>query len=236
MSIFNFKQFSVSHEKSGIKIGTDAVLLGAIAPVENIYRALDIGTGCGVVALMLLQRGIPQMTAIEIDPEAAKEAQENARNSSWNDSVDIVCGNFCDKSLLKTLGTFDLIVSNPPFFTNALHSPDKKRNIARHTDALPFPLMLENVTTILNETGTFCVILPHSEAQNFITLAQINRLYSSKKYIIYSKSNLPPIREILFLQKNNIVSPKIQRLTIYNQDGGYSDDFTALTKYFYLNL
>lgn len=236
MSVFRFKQFAVSHEKSGIKIGTDAVLLGAVARVEGARRALDVGTGCGVIALMLLQRGVSEAVAIEIDPEAAQEAQENARNSPWNAQMEVVCGDFRDKKRISTLGTFDLIVSNPPFFTHSLSSPEPKRNKARHNDALPFPILLEHVATILNEKGLFCVILPHSEMLNFIALAQMNRLYLSERHEIFSKPDTPPIRDILFLQKNAITSLKRHSFTIYNSDNNYSDEMIALTKDFYLNL
>lgn len=236
MSTFCFKKFSVSHEKGGIKVGTDAVLLGAVASVEGVGRALDVGTGCGVIALMLLQRGVREVVAVEIDFDAAQEAQENAQNSPWNAQIEVVCYDFCDKKRLSELKTFDLIVSNPPFFSHSLSSPDQKRARARHNNALPFPILLEHAATLLTEKGIFCVILPHSESSSFITLAQINRLYLSERYEIYSKPNTPPIREILFLQKNAITPTKRHTLTIYNSDNNYTDEFIALTKDFYLNM
>ncbi|MDL2254904.1 methyltransferase [Bacteroidales bacterium OttesenSCG-928-J16] len=236
MSIFHFKKFSISHERSGIKVGTDAVLLGAVAPAEGVRRALDVGTGCGVMALMLLQRGVREVVAVEIDFDAAQEAKENARNSPWNAQMEVVCCDFCDKKRLLELGTFDLIVSNPPFFSHSLSSPDPKRTRARHNDALPFPILLERAERLLTEKGIFCVILPHSESSNFIALAQMNRLYLSERHEIHPKPNTSPIREILFLQRNAITPLKRHTLTIYNSENNYSAEFIALTKDFYLNL
>lgn len=236
MSVFHFKRFSISHEKSGIKVGTDAVLLGAVAPVEGVRRVLDVGTGCGVVALMLLQRGVQEAVAVEIDPDAAQEAQENAKNSDWDTQIKVLCCDFCDKKKISELGMFDLVISNPPFFSHSLSSPDQKRNRARHNDVLPFPILLEHVAAVLDEEGRFCVILPSSESLSFITLAQMNQLYLAERYAIHSKPNTPPIRDILLFQKNAIIPLKRYTLTIYNANSAYTEEFVALTKDFYQNL
>jgi tRNA1Val (adenine37-N6)-methyltransferase len=237
MSVFRFKQFSVSHQ-TAFKVGTDAVLLGALTPVTvATKRALDIGTGSSVIALMLLQRGISSAVGIEIDEAAAAEATENAQKSAWSEQLQIVCADFCNMNVISELGLFDLIVSNPPFFSNALKSPDNKRNTTRHNDeSLPLDMLLKNVVSLLSENGFFSLILPVPEAELFRKKAASYELFPIEIHHIFSKPQKPESRQILVLQKQHFPQPPTEKsINIYQADGTYSEEYKRVTKEFYLS-
>ena len=172
--MFHFKQFSVEDSSSPMKVGTDGVLLGAWTPVENnAYTSiLDIGTGCGVIALMLAQRiNNANIQAIDIDSGAYYNAKENFANSAWSNRL-CVCECSIQSFCKSTNSKFDIIVSNPPFFEEAVKSNKKQRNLARHTDSLPFITMIQCVDYLLKSNGTFACILPFNEGNRFIDLAK----------------------------------------------------------------
>ena len=236
MEPFRFKKFSVSHQV-GFKVGTDAVLLGALTPVTaTTQRALDVGTGSGVIALMLLQRGISSAVGVEIDAEAALEAAENVRKSAWSENLQIVCADFCDLSAVTPLGLFDLIVSNPPFFSNALKSPDNKRNTTRHNDnSLPPERLLHNAASLLAENGCLSLILPLPEAALFRQKATAHELFPTEIYHIFSKPHKPESRQILVLKRQRLPQPPAEKtICIYQDDGGYSAEYQKITREFYL--
>ena len=175
---FQFKQFTVRHERCAMKVGTDGVLLGAWAPVEGVGRILDVGTGTGLVALQLAQRtASARITAIEIDPDAAAQAGENVAASPWSDRIEVVCGDFATFRQIATFDTFatpslvakptvaeeegyDLIVSNPPYFTEALQCPDPRRCTARHTATLDYALLFRRGAALLAPGGELALIFP----------------------------------------------------------------------------
>ena len=236
MEAFRFKRFSISHQHS-FKVGTDAVLLGSLTPVTSkTERVLDIGTGSGVIALMLLQRGVSSAVGIEIDPIATLEATENARKSIWNEKIQIACANFCDISVIRSLGFFDLIVSNPPFFSNSLKSPDNKRNTTRHNDeSLPFELLLKNASSILSENGYFSLILPVSQSELFTQKMAFYDFFPIEIYHIFSKPHKPEFRRILVLQKQPASQFFVEKsICIYQTDNSYSEDYKRLTNKFYV--
>ena len=272
MEDFRFKQFSVSHRHS-FKVGTDAVLLGALTPVINSIsrhcerneviqssffsteaapfgspeggktqsftegkRALDIGCGSGIIALMLLQRGVSSAVGIEIDLLAAAEAAENVRRSIWGDRIDIVCGDFRDLSAVRPSGFFDLIVSNPPFFSKSLKSPDSKRNATRHNDEiLPFERLIQNAAAVLADNGLFSLILPVPEAEIFLQKAASCHLFPVEIHHIFSKPHKPESRQIVVLKKQASPQPFVEKsLCVYQSDGSYSEEYKALTAEFYL--
>jgi len=238
MSIFRFKKFSVSHQNS-FKVGTDAVLLGSLTPVTaETQRALDVGCGSGVIAFMLLQRGVSSAVGIEIDPVAAAEATENARKSIWSEKIEIVCADFCDFSAIRPSGLFDLVVSNPPFFSNSLKSPDNKRNTTRHNDkSLPFDLLLQNAAAVLSENGCFTLILPVPEAEFFLQKATSYHLFPTEIHHIFSKPQKPKSRQILVLKKQCPSQPPTEKsICIYQENGTYSGDYKLITKDFYLDI
>lgn len=151
---FKFKQFTVYHDRCAMKVGTDGVLLGAWAQVDNARRILDVGTGTGLIALMTAQRSQAHIMGIDIDEKAVGQAEENVKASPWKERISI-----CRKDVMQMCrevdGTFDAIVSNPPYFVENVHCPDARRNVARHTGGLTFGELLAAVERLLADDGTF---------------------------------------------------------------------------------
>ncbi len=149
---FQFKQFLIRQEKSAMRIGTDGVLLGAWTDTSHSENILDIGTGTGLIAIMLAQRSNAKITGVEIEVQAANEAIQNGENSPWPDRIDIVHSPF-QKFAAETCDKFDTIVSNPPYFTNAVKNRQDEKSLARHNHLLPFNELLQGVSKILSNDG-----------------------------------------------------------------------------------
>lgn len=168
MSQFSFKQFSITQDESAMKVGTDGVLLGAWCRVDaSVRRILDIGTGTGVIAIMLAQRA-PEAHITGVDIESVDEARRNAAASPWGERLSMV------QSPVQEFGAgeeFDLIVSNPPYFLDSLKCPQKERTTARHTDSLSFGELCEAVARLLSPEGRFAVVLPVNEGRKFVKTA-----------------------------------------------------------------
>lgn len=234
MPPFHFKHFSVSHD-FGMKIGTDAVLLGAWLPIDHSARILDVGTGTGIIALMLAQRNAPEIVGIDIDKESVAEAQHNVLQSPWKDKIRIQLGDFCDKSLINTLEKFDLLVSNPPYFIHSMKSPFENRNMARHSESLPFETMIQNAKFILKPEGKLSIILPVPESKLFTKLAENHQFYPEIICDVLPYPNASANRKmILFQQKKS--NPTFETLCIRNTNRSYSAEYKSLTRDFYLNL
>jgi tRNA1Val (adenine37-N6)-methyltransferase len=184
-----------------MKVGTDAVLLGAWMPVpENCKSILDIGCGCGVISLMLSQQTYAKVTGVDLDEESVKEAQANAERSPWKDDVEFIHENIVDFAQ-RTTQKFDVIVSNPPFFENCLKSPIESRNKAKHNDTLSLQQILDSVNILLAKKGCFGVILPVDAAEKLEKLATENHLFATKKLHIYPTPNKEKNRMILVFEK-----------------------------------
>ena len=168
---FQFKQFTVRHDKCAMKVGTDGVLLGAWAPVQDVKRILDVGAGSGLISLQLAQRN-PEavITSVEIDPAAAAQAQENIQSSPWSNRMEVVC---CDFRKYHPEDKFDLIVSNPPYFVDALRCPDNQRCMARHTSELNYELLFGHSAHLLSEQGVISIIIPAEVERTVIDTAWI---------------------------------------------------------------
>ena len=216
-----------------MKVGTDSVLLGAIASVANAKTILDIGTGTGIIALMLAQRNnTAKISTIEIDEEASKQAEENVAASPWKDRINIITGDFNHYHFPQK---FDCIVSNPPFYTEDLKCNDPLRNMARHTDSLTFDALLKQVHLLLLNTGLFTVIIPSSQVQSFVDTAYVYGLYLFSQTTIYSKAKKISKRSVLaFSATKQSVQKEV--LVIHSDDGTYSDEFKVLMHDFYLYL
>lgn len=193
-SWFQFQQFRVNQDRCAMKISTDAVLLGAIAKAENPKWILDIGTGTGVIALMLAQR-FPhaKVTAIEIDSDAATQAAENFQESQFSDRLELIHNPLQEYSPVEK---YDLIVSNPPFFPDHLKSPDSKRNKALHTDTLSFEDLIKKVSLLLSDLGAFWVILPPRQMKMLKDLAEKTGLFPNETILIKDSETKPVHREI----------------------------------------
>ncbi len=226
MNPFKFKQFQVSHHRSGIKIGTDGVLLGAWAFHDNPHSILDIGTGCGVIALMLAQRyPEAQVAGIDINPEAINEASDNAMNSPWTERLAFTNGN----ALHDIAGEYDLICSNPPYFLGSTLSPNQERALARHQTTLPIDQLVANVAQRLTPHGQFCLIVPSDTELE-------GPLHPSRITWVKPTPNKPPKRKLVSLQLQPIEAIEENELIIETGRHKYSEAYKNLTSAFYLHM
>ncbi len=233
MSVFRYKQFSIRQENTAMKIGTDGTLLGAWATVEGAKHILDIGTGTGVIALMTAQRNAKaKVTAIEINEGALVDADFNIKNSPWADRVMLV-----DSSLqeFKPKESYDVIVSNPPFFENSLKAETNDRNNARHTDSLHYSEILAFAQEYLSKNGTLALILPVENAERCIEKSAEYNLFLKRKTKIKPVPHKPPHRiafELTNLAPNLVEENELTIETGKRHD--YTEDYIALTNAFYI--
>lgn len=229
---FSFKQFTVYHDRCAMKVGTDGVLLGAWTDVMSARHILDIGTGTGLISLMLAQRSDALIKAIDIDPDAVEQARGNAAASPWKDRIEVEQQDVCRYT---TDICFDVIVSNPPYFVNSLKSPDGQRNTARHTDGLDFEKLVGAAARMLHPEGAFSVIIPADGMELFQEIAASHKLHLSRRTMIHTKPDAEPKRVLLAFKPcpgsciNNCLTIELARHV-------YSDEYIALTKDFYLRM
>lgn len=232
---FQFKQFRITQQKAAMKIGTDAVLLGAWAEVSNAQKILDIGTGTGIIALMLAQRSEAQIKALEIEENAADEAAENFLNSPWSERISVENSSF-QEFAKKSKNKYDCIVSNPPYFGNNLKSASKNLAIARHNDLLPITELVQGTSKLLSETGTLSLIFPVETALKFSELATKNNLYLVRLTEVSHTPLSKAHRYLLEFSKKKVPLKK-DVLNIKTEDGlDYSQAYKSLTHDFYLKF
>ena len=233
---FRFKQFSVEQERCAMKIGTDAVLLGAWTDLDSQPSSiLDIGAGTGVLALMMAQRsGAELIDALEIDDAAYEQCVEHFEASNWGDRL------FCYHAALDAFteeieDQYDLIISNPPFYTDTFKTENEERNIARFEDAMPFTELLKSVSKLLSSTGHFNVVIPFSEEASFIALAKNEDLYPRRILNVRGQQSSPLKRSILCFTFKQLAI-ETSELTIEIARHHYTKEYITLTKDFYLKL
>lgn len=233
-TFFHFKKFVVRHDRSGMKVGTDGVLLGAWTDIKAINHILDIGTGTGVIALMLAQRTDAQVKvdALEIDPEACVDATENFSASPWESRLKLHHVAIQD---YKSEQQYDLIVSNPPYFQNSFVPPDSQRKTARHTHALPFEDLLTAADSLLSKSGRLSIILPLTEGLLFIVLANTHGYFCSRKWSFRSRQHKPIERLLLEFTRENKATDEGD-IILYERDEEWSEAYKTLTREFYLKL
>ena len=231
---FQFKQFRIEQKRSAMKVGIDGILLGAWADVSDCNSILDIGTGTGLIALMLAQRSQARITAIEIEKNAAEEAIENVAASPWKKRVDVQNVSL-QKFAAESNQRFDLIVSNPPFFQNSLKAGDENRSLARHTDSLPYKTLVEITSALLTEEGRSAFIFPKSALKEIENLTQLNQLYL-KRITTVAPNEKKPVNRILVEMSKKENSTQADSLQIYNNDGSWNAYFKTLTCDYYLNF
>ena len=237
MSVFQFKQFSVNQDQTAMKIGTDGVLLGAWTPIENNPKSvLDIGTGTGIIAIMLAQRcTAQQIDALEIDESAFEQAVENFENSPWGDRL------FCfhaglDEFVEEPEDEYDLIVSNPPFFSEEYRSENEQRDLARFQEAMPFEDLVEAADLLLSENGIFSVIISFNEEDRFIELCANVELFPIKVTRVKGAQNTKIIRSLLAFKRFELSVLTSDELVIEISRHEYTPEYIALTKDFYLKI
>ncbi|TGD57658.1 tRNA1(Val) (adenine(37)-N6)-methyltransferase [Flavobacterium humi] len=234
--MFSFKKFNIEQDRCAMKVGTDGVLLGAWAPVEhNPYSVLDIGTGTGLIALMLAQRSsAAQIDALEIDEDAYEQATDNFENSPWNDRL------FCfhaglDEFVEEPEDEYDLIVSNPPFYSEDYKTDNEQRDLARFMDAMPFEDLIEAADLLLSEDGIFAVIIPYKEEDRFLAIAKAHELYPFKITRVKGAPTTEIKRSLIALGRIE-KSATIDELVIETARHQYTPEYIELTKDFYLKF
>lgn len=231
---FKLKQFSIIQEKSAMKVGVDGILLGAWADVTNCCRILDVGTGTGLIALMMAQRSEALITAIELEENAVEEARHNAETSPWSERIDVwhtSFQNFVNSSTKK----YDLIVSNPPYFKNSLKAGYEERTFARHNDSLPFDELVRGAAKLLSKKGKFSIIIPINSVEELLELGKKNHLYLCRKTKIKANKNKKCKRVMLEWCREEIISTE-KVLILSNSDGIPSEEYKELTCEFYLKF
>lgn len=253
MGNFRFKQFEIEQDRCAMKVGTDGVLLGAWA--QGGRRILDIGSGTGLISLMMAQR-FPEaeIVGIDMDADACGQARENVMASPFRDRVEIECCRLQDFGAdgcaletaglkagaletaegLKAAGVFDAIVSNPPFFVDSLKNPDSKRTMARHTDSLPFRDLFAGVKRLLSDDGVFSAIVPAEVVEQFVSESCMLGFYLIRKCGVKTVERKQPKRFMLSFAKHRI-SPYEERVeTMMDSQGNRSEWYRKITEEFYL--
>jgi len=230
---FKFKQFTVFHDKCAMKVGTDGVLLGAWAQIGNAKKILDIGTGTGLIALMLSQRSEALIDAIDIDENACTQAYENVVASPFSNQIHITHSSFAD---FQPTEKYDLIVSNPPYFSQSLKSPDDKRSRARHDDHLPLEDLIAGSKKFLSGNGRIALILPVEQDQKLTGILTQNQLYRIRQTNVIPIPNGQIKRILVELSPTPNPDYTPECLTIEIERHKYTKEYVELTRYFYLNM
>ncbi|MGB1307768.1 MAG: tRNA1(Val) (adenine(37)-N6)-methyltransferase [Oceanihabitans sp.] len=233
---FRFKEFTVNQDQCAMKIGTDAVLLGAWASIkQNPFAVLDIGAGTGVLSLMLAQRSHAEVVdALEIDENAYEQCVDNFENAPWSDRL------FCYHASLQEFAEeiedkYDLIVCNPPFYAEDFKTENKQRDLARFQDAMPFEQLLNSVASLLSEDGIFSVVIPFVESNRFVELASKVGLFPKRILHVKGTPSSEFKRSLLefSFQKAEINTSELIIETARHQ---YTTEYINLTKDFYLKM
>jgi tRNA1Val (adenine37-N6)-methyltransferase len=235
--MFQFKQFTVQQDRCAMKIGTDSVLLGAWTPVENKpFSILDIGAGTGILSLMLAQRSAAeQIDSLEIDEDGYEQCVENFENSPWSDRL------FCfhaglDEFIEEPEDEYDIIISNPPFYSEDYKSDNSQRDLARFQDALSFEDLVEAADLLLSENGIFAVIIPFKEEERFIDLCAKMELFPVKVTRVKGSHTTPIVRSLLAFKRYELSVLEADELVIEINRHEYTDDYINLTKDFYIKM
>lgn len=228
-SFFQFKQFGIHMDRCAMKVGTDGVVLGALAGEEKAKNMLEVGIGTGVISLMIAQRyGSLEITGVEIDLDAWEQASENASQSPWSERIKFLHQSFQEYSD-SVSEKFDLIVSNPPYFFNHLKSVDPKRNMALHHENLSFSELVSGVRKLLAPKGAFWLILPPEGMRQMEKIAADQGLYLNRQIFIRDRASKPILRTVgrfSFLPEKEDGS----ELLIKDQNGAYLAAYSTLLR------
>ena len=229
---FHFRQFEVEDKQSTLRVGTDAMLLGAWANPGNPRKILDIGTGCGVLALMMAQKSDAMIDAIEIDPLSVNEARRNFASSPWPERIFAIHTSLQSFSNVAT-SDYDFILTNPPFFSDSLKSPSVRKNITRHNESLTHMELVRIISYLLSQDGSFALILPAETEDLFLRICQENRLNLLRRTMVFPKPNASPKRALLEFTRCRVTNVKVSELTILDAAGNFTNEYLALTNGFH---
>lgn len=229
---FQFREFTVRHERSAMKVGTDSVLLGCFCDTSHAETIFDIGTGTGLLALMLAQKSDALIDAVEIDPVAIEEAKGNFERSKWKERLQIHSG---DVKAFKSPVTYDLIITNPPYYTKGKNVPiaDEQRSKARHDSDLSFEELCSVVMERLSDHGMFWLILPFEESKEWKQVAERGGLFLNREIKIKPKPDKEMNRVISSYGKREVV-PVHSEFIIYEKNGEATEEYYQLTKNYLL--
>ena len=225
---FHFRQFSVEDKQSTLRVGTDVMLLGSWATPQNALRILDIGTGCGVLALMLAQKSDGMIDSIDIDLPSVVEAQGNYTRSPWGDRLSAMHEALYDFTDRVKPG-YDFVITNPPYFADSLKSPTDRKNIARHDHSLTHEELIRCARQLLSPDGLFALILPAGAADAFIALCNSGGLVLQRRMKVSQKPGSPPIRTLMEFGNQALNCTDESSMTVRTMSGGFSDAYLALT-------
>lgn len=232
-NFFQFKQFKILQEKAAMKVNTDGVLLGAWTNLEGVKSVLDVGTGTGLIALMFAQRSDALITGVEIEKNAAEEAVQNVQNSNWGNRVTIYNTSFQEFAANSEI-KFDLIATNPPFFSNAIKNANPHLSMARHNDLLSFVDIISGAVKLLTGTGKLALILPFNQSIDFIAKARLKGLFLNRMTEVKPFPGKEPNRCLMEFGKSESIMQKSQMTIFGDSKIDYSEDFKSLTRSFYL--
>jgi tRNA1Val (adenine37-N6)-methyltransferase len=233
---FEFKQFTIHQDQCAMKVCTDACLFGAYIANElqeqKVFDILDIGSGTGLLSLMLAQKNNAAIDTVEIDKQAYEQANENITQSNYKELITTF---HCGISDFFSDYQYDFIISNPPFFEDDLQSADKKKNVAKHNTTLTLKELLHNTERLLKASGFFAILLPYHRSTYFEEEATKINFHLTKKILIKQTPRHNYFRAILIFSRNKLVTEQLA-LIIKNEDGNYTAEFINLLKDYYLYL
>ncbi len=229
---FRFKQFEIYQDRSAMKVGTDAILLSVWARVTKAYNILDVGAGTGIISLICAQRNERAIIeGIEIDAGGFEDASLNFASSPWKDRLQ---AHLCDFLDFETDKTYDVIISNPPYFSNSLRASDPSRSAARHDDSLPAQAFLEKSSKILKKDGFLAVIFPTNQMDKWDSEAKLNGLYPSRICHVFTLPNRESQRVMVEYKTSPFDFPELESVLIEKSPGQPSEHFKSLTREFFL--
>ncbi len=231
MDYFQAKEFKIYHHNSPQKVTTDSIILGSWTnPISSPKTILDIGSGNGILALMMSQKfSTAKIDAVEINNLASKDAQKNFSLSPWSNRITLFNENI---TKFTPTTSYDLIIANPPYFENSLHSNNERRKHARHQTELTYNQLLSFSSQHLSLLGTLSIIIPYIEHENIISIAKQHNLFHSNQLVIKTKTNTTPKLICLSFNKKKS-SSDFKQLIIHDKQNSYSKEYIALTEKFY---
>ncbi len=230
---FHLKPFSLSHHRSTMKVGTDAMLLGLWAPVPNTGKVLDVGTGNGIISLLMASRCQAQIDAIELDQDSVTEAAGNFKNSPYSHRMKLIEGDFNDYAKSHP-GKYDLIISNPPFFISDMPPDDEKKKQARHHITLGYEQLISGAAGLLTNNGKLCVVIPYDKSSVFTVLAERYGLHLQNQQLIFPFRGSKPNRINLCLGFKKPEMVETEKFIIREEDKKFTKQYAGFLKDYYI--